>query len=223
MTEQRWTERLLSTTRGRVLTLLRRERQTVAELAERLELTDNAVRSHLAALERDRMVEAASLRREGVGQPARVYRLAPGAEEFFPKGYAPVLSAVLTQLEERDGPRGAERLLREAGRRAGEELHAAGGGTPGEGDAQVDARLDAALGALEDLGGDVEVRTLGEGAALLEGHGCPLSAVVGRHPGLCGLVEALLEEVVGVPVEARCEREGDRPRCAFLVGRGGDS
>lgn len=214
MTEQRWIERLLSTTRGRVLTLLRREARTVPELAEALDVTDNAVRTHVSALERDGMVETASLRREGVGQPARVYRLVPEAEEFFPKGYAAVLSVVVSELEDREGRDGAEELLRAAGRRAGTEL-GAGADFPPEGE----DGLKAALAVLEELGGAVEPRELDDGSTLLEGHGCPLSAVVGRHPGLCGLVEALLEEVAGVPVEERCDRDADRPRCAFRLCR----
>lgn len=213
MAEPRWIERLLATTRGRVLTLLRREARTVGELARALDVTDNAVRSHLSALERDGMVEAASVRREGVGKPARVYRLVPEAEEFFPKGYAEVLSAVVTELEEREGLEGAESLLRAAGRRAG-----AGAAARRAPSSSREEALGAALEILDDLGGAVEVRALEDGSVLLEGHGCPLSAVVGRHPALCGLVEALLEEVTGAPVEERCRRDGSRPCCAFVVG-----
>jgi predicted ArsR family transcriptional regulator len=46
-------------TRGRVVTLLRRSGRTVEELARELGLTDNGVRAHLATLERDGVVVAA--------------------------------------------------------------------------------------------------------------------------------------------------------------------
>lgn len=213
MADPSWIDRLLTTTRGQVLALLRREPRTVSELAEVLDVTDNAIRSHLSALERDGMVEAASVRREGVGKPARVYRLVPEAEEFFPKAYADVLSVVLTELEERDGAEGVERLLRDAGRRAGAGATARLGPL-----ASREEAVRSALQVLYELGGAVDSRTLEDGSVLLEGHGCPLSAVVGRHPGLCGLVQALLQEVTGAPVEERCRRDAERPRCAFLVG-----
>lgn len=218
MAEPRWIDRLLSTTRGRVLALLRRKPRTVGELAEALDVTDNAVRSHLSALERDGMVETLSVRRQGVGKPARVYRLVPEAEEFFPKGYAAVLAAVLDELEAREGKSGAERLLREAGRRAGSgagprEVSEAASGA---------AAVEAALEVLDELGAAVAPRSRQDGSVVLEGHGCPLSAVVGRHPALCGLVESLLEEVTGAEVEERCDRDADRPRCAFVV-RGAES
>ena len=42
-----WNKRLLASTRGRILALLRSENRTVNELAAALRLTDNAVRAHL--------------------------------------------------------------------------------------------------------------------------------------------------------------------------------
>jgi predicted ArsR family transcriptional regulator len=54
MQPSRWIERLLASTRGEIIALLRR---SVGEMAEELKLTDNAIRSHLAALERDGLVE----------------------------------------------------------------------------------------------------------------------------------------------------------------------
>jgi predicted ArsR family transcriptional regulator len=46
-------QRFFASTRGRIVTLLRRSSHTVEELAQALDLTDNAVRAHLATLERD--------------------------------------------------------------------------------------------------------------------------------------------------------------------------
>ena len=53
MARSNWNQRFFSSTRGRILTLLRREKRTVEDLAGELTLTDNAVRAHLATLERD--------------------------------------------------------------------------------------------------------------------------------------------------------------------------
>jgi predicted ArsR family transcriptional regulator len=51
-----WDEKFFESTRGRMVTLLRRSRRTIAELARALGLTDNGVRAHLAILERDGIV-----------------------------------------------------------------------------------------------------------------------------------------------------------------------
>ena len=89
-------------TRGRVLSLLREGQWTVDDLADRLGLTDNAVRFHLDALERAGTVEKGSLRRGGgVGQPATLYSLSATGEEAFSRAYAPVLIAFLEELRER--------------------------------------------------------------------------------------------------------------------------
>ena len=57
-----WRRRLLASTRGKILALLRADSHTVNELAEALELTDNAVRSHLTSLERDGLIQQLGMR-----------------------------------------------------------------------------------------------------------------------------------------------------------------
>src|SRR5215207_8128885 len=52
-------------TRARVIELLRHGRKTVDDLAAALGLTDNAVRMHLAGLEREGLVRAEGVRRSG--------------------------------------------------------------------------------------------------------------------------------------------------------------
>src|ERR1051326_1108107 len=109
-------QRYFSTTRGQVVSLLRRSSQTVEELATALGLTNNAVRSHLATLERDGLVEQRGVRR-GRGKPALMYELTPEGELLFSKAYAPVLAELVDTLEEELGLAEAERLLGVAGRR----------------------------------------------------------------------------------------------------------
>src|SRR5689334_8947424 len=86
-------------TRGQVLALLRRGAMTVDELASAIGITDNAVRLHLTALERDGLVRAEGVRREGsVGKPATVYAITPDALAAFSKAYEPVLTTLLVSL-----------------------------------------------------------------------------------------------------------------------------
>lgn len=86
----RWDQRFFASTRGQVVALLRRSSRTVEELAQALGLTDNAVRAHLAALERDGLARQHGVRRGG-GKPAYAYELTTEAERLFPKAYVPVL------------------------------------------------------------------------------------------------------------------------------------
>lgn len=202
-----WRERLLASTRGRVLSLLRWGPRTVNELADPLELTDNAVRLHLSALERDGLIEQEGVRR-GVGKPAHVYRLSAEAETLFPKGYAAVLSELLDFMREREGSEGLERFLRDVGRRAGERA-----ATPL---ATLRDRMNAAVQLLADLGGLARVEERDD-ALVIQGFSCPISSVVGSNPEACSLAEELVSGVVGAPVTECCDRTGVTPKCAFRV------
>lgn len=203
----RWDKRFFETTRGRVLLHLRRSPHTVSELAELLELTDNAVRGHLAALERDGVVEQSGVRR-GLGKPAYVYRPTAAAERAFGRAASVVLSAVLDVLGERFAATDLEVLLAEAGRRA-----AVGAGVQG---CTLRERLEETLGVLAGLGGMAEVVEGNDGRTLICAFGCPLAAVVETHPEACEVAAALVSELLRVPVIERCER-GERPRCVFEV------
>lgn len=204
-----WVERLTGSTRGKVLRLLRSSDRTVPELAEELGLSGNAVRGHMAALQRDGMVEPADLARETGGKPARRYRITREAEELFPKAYALVLGEVLEVLEERLGPEELRSVLSKVG------LRSAGAASPGGGTGATSARVRRAVGALESVGAEVSVEPTERGP-VLRGSSCPLSAVVQDHPLLCELVRSLVEEVSGVRVEEVCQREA-RPRCGFRL------
>jgi predicted ArsR family transcriptional regulator len=198
-------ERFFASTRGQVVTLLRRGGRTVEDLAQAVGLTDNGVRAHLAALERDGIVRQRGVVRRGSGKPAYVYGLTPQAEELFPKAYGPVLRELLGVLAERVGSEETEALLRAVGSRmAGGRGVPAGGGR---------ARLEAGVALLNDMGGLAELEEQGD-AVFIRGYSCPLTAVVPGHPGVCRMTESLLAELTGVPIQEHCER-GEKPRCCF--------
>jgi predicted ArsR family transcriptional regulator len=201
-----WVERLSGETRVQLLGILRRSRQTITALADALGLTDNAVRSHVFALERDGVVEQVSMQRDTGGKPARVYALTRKGEELFPKAYALVLGQLVQEIAELDGWEHATALLRAVGRRVGSTAASV---------TDLEGRVAAAAEALRSLGGDVEVRRT-EHEYLLQGYGCPLSAVTAKHPQLCALAQALVEEITGEAVIECCDRS-DRPRCEFRI------
>jgi predicted ArsR family transcriptional regulator len=211
----RWDRKFFESTRGRVVTLLRRANFTVDELARELDLTDNGIRAHLAVLERDGIVrQRGSVRRSsGGGKPAYVYELTQEGEDLFPKAYEPVLSRLLDVLGERLGPEESEALLRSVGRRLAEEHSVR------TNDAQ--ARLETAVEIFNELGGLAELEER-DGAVFIRGYSCPLAGVTTDHPEVYRMAEALVAEVAGVPVNERCDR-GERPRCCFEVASAGDT
>lgn len=201
-----WLETLLGETRTKLLRLLRRPPQTITGLAEAVGLTDNAVRIHLTALGRDGIVEQTGVQRDTGGKPARVYALTPDGEELFPKAYALVLGSLVRELVRREGATRTAELLEAVGERIA-------GGKPAPG--ELNRRVEAAAAALRSIGGDVEV-VPADGGWRLQGYGCPLSAVTTKHPEVCALARALVEQLTGQPVIEACDRAG-LPRCAFEV------
>ncbi len=210
-----WDRRFFESTRGRIVTLLRRSGRTVEELARALSLTDNGVRSHLAILERDGIVlQRGTVSRGGGGggKPAYVYELTPEAEALFPKAYEPVLRQLLNVMAEHLGREETEALLRMVGRRIADKRTVPANG--------LSARLEGAVGVLNELGGLAELEKR-DGTFVIRGYSCPLSGVVPGHPEVCRLAEALLTELAGVPVHEHCDR-GENPRCCFDVTPNGD-
>jgi predicted ArsR family transcriptional regulator len=199
-------QRFFASTRGQIVTLLRRSGRTVDELAQALDLTDNAVRAHLATLERDGIVQESGMRR-GSRKPSSVYDLAPAAEQLFPKAYDPVLQQLLDVLSEHIGADEVETLLREVGRRIAGRWKVPSG--------ELRVRLGAAVEAFNELGGMAELEAC-NGHFCIRSYSCPLAAVVPGHPAVCRLGETLLTELVGVPVQNHCENDGS-PRCCFTV------
>ncbi len=206
MSHTNWNQRFFSSTRGQIITLLRRSSRTVDELAQALDLTDNAVRAHLATLERDGFMKQHGVRR-GSGKPSFVYDLTPEAEYLFPKSYGQVLYQLLEVLDEKMTSEELEDLLRTVGRRIAAKWNIPSG--------DLSVRLEAAVEVLNELGGMAELE-IGEETFCIRGYSCPLAAAVPGHPEVCHLAETLLTELVGVPVKEQCDRNGT-VKCRFWV------
>lgn len=206
-----WQESFFATTRGQIFTRLRGGPKTVDELATAVGLTDNGVRVHLQALVRDGLVRLAGTRRsEGAGQPARLYQVAPGAQEQFSRAYAPLFQALVDALADREGKEKLVEVLREAGRRVGREL-----ARPAENPRE---RALAAAEILTELGGVVELEER-RGSYLLRGCGCPVSAATAGQPAVCRAVETLLSEATGGDFRKRC-LDDHQPQCRFEISKG---
>jgi predicted ArsR family transcriptional regulator len=203
-----WRGRLFKSTRGKILDLLRTREWTVNELAEKLRLTDNAVRAHLASLQRDRLATQSGMK-PGFRKPHVTYALGPEAEQLFPKAYGRLVSLLMSIFSRQINPRNLRAGMRAAGRTVAQEhLRELRGKTRQQ-------RIDAALDVLKELGGAASFNEE-DGKHFIYGNGCPIAAATANHPEACLLAESLLSELIGSPVKQHCVR-GPTPSCRFEV------
>jgi len=200
---------LPKTLRGRrdeIVDLLRRAPATANELAERLGVTHNAVRSHLSVLQQEGLVRQARLQ-PGASRPSVVYELAPEADATFSSAYAPFLAQLVRVLRERLSRRALDSLMRDVGRRLAATWPRPRG--------DLAQRVHAASELLDELGAPNEVERRRKGFAI-QSYGCMLSEAVDGEPEVCHALESLLSELVEAPVRERCDRS-ERPRCCFEI------
>lgn len=193
-------------TRGQIIDLLRRSPATATEIAARLDLTYNAVRSHLNALQRDGLVQTGGLQR-GETRPAVLYELAPGVSEALSRAYVPFTAQVLRELSDRLSESELDELMRSVGRRLATQWSRPTG--------TLRQRVDAASALLHRLGAPNEIETTEE-TVTIRGFGCLLATAVGEQAAVCRAMESMIEELVDAPVTECCDR-GERPRCCFRV------
>ena len=207
MNVSRLTRRFLDSTRGQIILLLRTESRTVTDLAQALDLTDNAVRGHLTTLERDGLVRQAG-EKPGFRKPHFAYELTAEADDIFPKAYGPLLNLVLAELKDRFGEKQTAATLREVAQRMADSHAAAPGMT-------LDERVGEAVKLIAKLGGHARIEHA-EGKVVIRGAGCPLALVTADHAEVCEMVRTLLATIIDAPVIEVCQRSPS-PKCCFEV------
>lgn len=203
----RFDDRFFDSTRGRIVTLLRRADLTVNELVSELGLTDNAVRAHLLSLERDDLVIQRGTVK-GHRKPHFVYGLSEKARDLFPRPYGTLFNRLLSSLKATIRRPTLEARLRDVGTSIGGEVSS---GTP----QKREARLEQALSAIESMGGSARINTE-SGQTFIQSDGCPFSEAVEAHPEVCKVTESMLETILDTKVEEACDRSAS-PKCKFVV------
>jgi predicted ArsR family transcriptional regulator len=209
MKSTRGDRRFWASTRGRIILLLRRGSRSVNELASSLKLTDNAVRTHLTALERDGLVQASGTR-PGTRRPTVTYELTADADYLFPKMYAPILRHLLEVLAAGLPARRVDELVRAAGKRMAEE-HA-----PAVRGENLKTRVAQTAAVLRDWGGMAEAEHH-NGRSTIRCFDCPLAAVAAAgRPEVCRMLETLVAELTQASARQHCQSQ-PAPQCYFEI------
>jgi predicted ArsR family transcriptional regulator len=184
-------------------------------LAKRLGLTAMAVRQHLYALQREKLVTADE-RPVPLGRPAKHWRLTREADRLFPDAYAELSVALLDALEDAYGPGGRERVLQSRSARQqvayAERIDAS---------ASLPEKLRQLARVRTEEGYMAQVKREGPGSFLLIENHCPICAAATACQGFCQTELELFRAVLGPDVTVeRVEHivSGDR-RCAYRFRR----
>ncbi|CAG9612548.1 hypothetical protein BACCIP111899_01725 [Bacillus rhizoplanae] len=167
-------------TKEEILQLLKvRGEQTVAVLAEALQITEMAVRRHVSKLEKEELIETKMVRQH-VGRPMYVYRLSTKGEDLFPKQYKQFAVEILEDLLHIGDEELVKKLLRARTNRMEEQL------------ANRINRKETTLERLKEIavmqeknGYMVRVQRESERSFLLQKQNCPLIEVAEKFPQIC--------------------------------------
>jgi len=199
-------KRFFDSTRGRMVAALKKGSRTVNDLAAELGLTDNAVRAHLLALERDGLVAPAGMVK-GFRKPHASYQLTAEAKHIFPRSYDSILNRLIGILKQRYRQMPLATIFHDLGRDlAGDDLSRV----------TADERMTRALESLEEMGGAPHVINE-NGKTFIKSESCPFADSVIEHPEVCKIAESMVEKIVGKKVVETCDRTAS-PKCCFAIG-----
>jgi predicted ArsR family transcriptional regulator len=187
---------------------------TISELAERLEMSGEAVRQQLVQLQRDGWVEAVAERapavRADAGRPPARFRLTPSGDHLFPKTYDALAVMLLDTVAGELGKPAFDKLLAAIaeGRVREWEPRMRGLG--------VADRVQALKAVYGDGDPYMEVEKVRGGFRLIE-RNCPFLNVAMQRPALCSTTVFALSRLLGVRVVREERFQHGHGRCVFRV------
>lgn len=203
----------ISSTRRALLDVFKQHGpSTIAELAERLEMSGEAIRQQLVQLQREGWVEAIVERAEAsaAGRPPARFRLTESGDHLFPKNYDALAVMLLDAVAGELGKAAFEKVLaaiadgrvrdwepRMHGLTLGERVHA----------------LKAVYGAGDPY---MVVEKVRGGFRLIE-RNCPFLNIAMQRPALCSVTVSALSRLLGVRVVREERFQHGHGRCVFRV------
>jgi predicted ArsR family transcriptional regulator len=183
-----------------------------ARLARRLDLTTMAVRQHLYALEREKLVTSEE-RPVPLGRPAKYWRLTRDADRLFPDAYAELSVALLGAMGDAFGAGGVQRVLDSRLARQQAEYTAR---IPAA--SSLEAKLRELARIRTEEGYMADVRRDGDSYLFIEKH-CPICAAANACQGFCATELDLFRAVLGrnVRVERIEHILAGEARCVYRV------
>ena len=209
-------------TRQKILSLLKTSGPLSADrLSQELDLSAMAVRQHLYAMAREKLVsyeeEARKVDgRSAKGRPTKLWQLTAAADDFFPDGHGAFSVELIESLRKVFGEKGMERLLES---RAKDQI--AQYGRELKGASSLPKRLQVLAELRSREGYMAEVVSEGRNEFLLLEHHCPICSAAKNCTGICNRELEVFQKVLGkgVFVERESHILAGATRCAYRVSR----
>ena len=183
--------------------------RTVAELAQEQGISQASVRHHLTALQAEGLVDAQEVR-QNVGRPHFSYYLTRAGLEQSPGQYIRLSDRLLDELKGHLPPETIGQMFADmASSIAAEHRREIEGKT-------LEEKLPVLVDLLGAEGFMTEWDRVGEHYRLTQNN-CPYFRIGQRHPEVCLIDQALISEMLSLPVErGACRLYGDH-NCTFTV------
>lgn len=198
-------------TRDKIMHMLKINGELSAkEITEQLGITGMAVRRHIAALERDHLIESTTVR-QPMGRPAAVYRLTNKAEDYFPKSYQTIALDLLGELEEEAGEQMVNRLFELRQHSLFKKYKKAMSGK------SLEERV-AILASIQNENGYMANWTKqDDNEYVLTEYNCPIFQVAGKYNHACTCERNLFATLLEAEVErSDCLAKGDG-KCVYHI------
>ncbi|KEO85053.1 helix-turn-helix transcriptional regulator [Tumebacillus flagellatus] len=200
-----------SSTRRLIITLLRTEGpMSAGELAERIGITEMAIRRHIATLERDDLIYPTTVR-QPMGRPAKVYGLTEEADELFPKNYHTLTLDLLEDIAKVDGSEKIKQLFDHREERLVQTYSDLLAGKTLEEKVAILADMQNRKGYLSKW------EQKEDGTYEIVEYNCPIAQVSKLYPQTCSCETNVFRRVLGTDVNrSECLAEGGSC-CVFKI------
>ncbi len=209
----------VESTREQILRYVRGRRETtVAQLADSLHLSQQAVRRHLDGLRADGLVDVKQ-ERHGVGRPTLLFYTTERGEELAGRTYLQMLTRLFKHLEKLDASQvsGADghQVLEQvfsgiATEMAADHVGEVHGATLGQ-------RIDEASKALEREGIVDSWEKLDNGTYQIVNEECPYLRLAELSDAACKSDKRSIELLIGAEVEQTLRIVDGAPMCEYIV------
>lgn len=183
---------------------------TAKELAQRFEVTPNALRRHLKELEADGLVRHDREVR-GVGGPTYAFTLSEAGEALFPRAYEPALLDAMEVVREVSGVEGVTEMFE---RHWVARAHDA---APELAKLPLAERARRLAELLTTEGYMAEAEASSPTQATIRQHNCAIRAVAERFPEVCDAEARFLADTLGASVERQSHILDGCNACEYTV------